>query len=101
MKCRILVTTIALALIASITALAAPKEGKGKGKGGGGLLPPPIVQSLSAEQKTKYDAIVAEAKDAAGDKEKLMPLRKKAMELLTDDQKAELKKLAPAHKKKQ
>ena len=66
MKCRIFVATIALALVASITALAAPKE---KGKGGGGLLPAPIVQKLSEEQKAKYDAILAEAK--GGDAEKM------------------------------
>jgi hypothetical protein len=97
MKCRIFVTTIALALIASISVFAA--EGK-KGKGGGGLLPPPIVEKLSADQKTKYDAILAEAKEAHGDKDKLKELRAKAFDLLTDDQKAEAKKLQGAHGKK-
>jgi hypothetical protein len=92
MKCRIIVTAIAVALVASVSAFAAKGE---KGKGGGGLLPPSIVQSLSAEQKTKYDAILAKAKDAQGDKEKMAAARKDAIAILTDDQKAELKKLAP------
>ncbi len=95
MKCRIFVTTIAIALVASITALAAPKE---KGKGGAGLLPAPIVQKLSEDQKKQYDALLAEAK--GGDAEKMKEARKKAIELLTEEQKAELKKLAGAHGKK-
>lgn len=96
MKCRMLVTTIALALVASLTAFAA---GEKKGKGGGpSLLPPPIVQKLSDEQKTKYDALLKEAKGA--DAEKIKELRKKAMDLLTDEQKAEMKKIAAEAKAK-
>ncbi|GEM_PF-3677180 len=90
MKCRIFVTTIALALIASLSAFAAKGEGR---KGGGpSLLPPPIVQKLSAEQKTKYEALVKDAKGA--DEAKIKDLRKQAQALLTDEQKAEMKNLA-------
>lgn len=86
-----------------------------------GLLPPPMVEKLTADQKAKYDAIVADFKTAAapiqekmkaaheaGDKEamkglynELMPIRKAAMEkveqILTDEQKAELKKIREEH----
>jgi ABC-type phosphate transport system substrate-binding protein len=95
MKFRMLVTTIALALIASIAAVAAPKEGKGKG--GGGLLPPPIVEKLSDEQKAKYKDILAEAKEAHGDKEKMKAISKKLQDILNADQKAELKKWREEH----
>ncbi len=105
MKCRMFVTTVALALCAAVGALAADKPGKGEGRPhhGPGLLPPPIVEKLTADQKAKYDAILADyqkaMQDAAGDKEKMKTARKdaheKAIALLTDDQKAELKKLGP------
>lgn len=108
MKYRMIVTTLALALIASITALGADKPAKGEGKPHGfGLLPPPMVEKLTADQKAKYDTILADyQKDAkaardAGDKEKGMTIRKaafeKVQEILTDDQKAELKKMREAH----
>jgi len=80
----------------SISAPAARIPGKGRG---GGLLPPPIAEKLTADQKTKYDALVAEAKDARGDKEKLKDYRKKAVDLLTDEQKAALRAFPPPHSK--
>jgi len=98
MKCRMFVTTIALLLVASIAAVAAPD--KGKGKGGGGLLPAPIVEKLTPEQKAKYDAILKDAKAAHGDQEKMKEFRKKAIDLLTDEQKAELKNLSAKGKGK-
>ncbi|MCX7887622.1 MAG: hypothetical protein N3B01_10280 [Verrucomicrobiae bacterium] len=94
MKCRMLVTAIALALVGSLTAFAA---GEKKGKGPG-LLPPPIVEKLSADQKAKYDELLKEAKGA--DPDKIKELRKKAVELLTDDQKAEYKKIMAEAKAK-
>jgi hypothetical protein len=94
-------TMIAVSLALTGTSFAAEK---GKAKGGGGLLPAIILQKLSADQKAKYDGIVAdyqkEVKAAAGDKDKALAARKdankKVQAILTDDQKAELKKLAPA-----
>ncbi|MBM3858864.1 MAG: hypothetical protein FJ395_04355 [Verrucomicrobia bacterium] len=90
MKCRIIVTAIAVALIASVSAFAA--KGEGKAKGAGGLLPPPIVEKLSAEQKTKYEALCEKAKGAKGDEAKMNELKKEARALLTPEQKAEMQK---------
>ena len=110
MKYKVIITAIALAIVTGLTVQAedqpaTPPKHEGHGGHHMGLLPPPIVEKLSADQKTKYDAIVADfkndMKNAGDDKEKKMSImkeaRKKAIDILTDDQKAELKKMREQH----
>ncbi len=121
MKYRILITALALALITGISVRAEDQPAAKPGHEGHhrpmGFLPPPMVEKLTVDQKTKYDAIVAdfqkdtpdlrekmkaarEAKDEAKIKElreQMAPFFKaamgKVMDILTDEQKAELKKM--------
>ena len=110
MKIRMLVTALAVALITGISASAQDKPAGKPGHEGHrpmGLLPPPMVEKLTADQKAKYDAIVVDfqkdikAAKESGDKEKMgatfKTYRAKVDEILTDDQKAELKKMREAH----
>ena len=130
MKHRMLIVSLALtAVVIGSSAITVSAQDQPAGKPGHeghhrpmmGLLPPPMVEKLSADQKTKYDAIVADFKTAAapihekmkaaheaGDKEamkdlykEVMPIHKAAMEkveqILTDEQKAELKKMREEH----
>ena len=106
MKHRILISAIALAVItcgSSVITVRAedqsatpPKYGGRHGKSEG-LLPQPALEklNLTADQKAKYDAIVADFMTAAA------PMRKAAMEkveqILTAEQKAELKKMREEH----
>jgi Spy/CpxP family protein refolding chaperone len=105
----------------------ASKGGKRGGPHGMGLLPPPAIEKLKLtnEQQAKLKEISAEfekeaapirekmkaAHDSGADKEKmkelfeqLMPIRKAAMEkveqILTDEQKACLKKMREEHGKR-
>jgi len=136
MKNRMFIITLALAaVVAGSSVITVRAEDKPVGKPGHegqhrphfeGLLPPMVLEKikLTADQKAKYDAIVADfqketaplrekmkAAREAGDKEKMkelfqqiMPLRKAAMEkleqVLTDEQKAELKKMREEHGKR-
>ncbi len=130
MKHRMLIITIALtAVVIGSSAITVSAQDQPAGKPGHeghhrpmmGLLPPPMVEKLTADQKTKYDAIFEDFKTAAapihekmksaheaGDKEamkglykEIMPIRKAAMEkveqILNDEQKAELKKMREEH----
>ena len=131
MKHHILITAIALALIAGVTVRADDKPAKAcpsKRPHMEGLLPSPVLEKLKLtdDQKAKYDVLAADFKKEhqafrtahpdlmekmkaaheASDKEKMKALREemkpmwelrkscmeKVMALLTDDQKAEMKK---------
>ena len=107
MKHRMLISTIALAVIvcgssvitvrAEDQAATPPKHGGHHGKIEGLLQPPALEKlNLTADQKAKYDVIVADFTTAAAPiMEKLRAERKAAMEkveqILTADQKAEFK----------